>query len=300
MLSSIHRLTLIGVLCSVLCGVVFNSVQTQAQSAQSEPAARPTMFAVGEVLEYRVSYAGLTIGTIKMLTEKRDTLRGQSIVKMKAFIDTAPGIPFVEFHAIYESWADKSGMFSHEFLASNKITGSEDWDYDRYQFLYPQSRINVTSNAKGKQPFAALQSQKRWNDGLSLFFTAREMLNLFQNASQQNASQQSASPTAPVARRNVGIPTMVMGDTSWTIINYKDAQTQTIESPLAKQPIRVVYFNGEAKWRGIYGLAGDFEGWFSDDEARVPIRAKMKVIIGKVNIELVRWRRTGWQPPLAQ
>jgi hypothetical protein len=244
-------------------------------AVQAQP--QTQIFEAGEVLEYRVSYAGITLGTVKLVTEKVDTLRGLGVVKVKAFIDTAPGIPFVEFHSIFESWADKSGVFSHEFLASSKMeTG---WDYDRYQFLYPQSAINMTSNGKGKPAQQTLQSSRRWNDGLSLFYTAREML---------------------TSKRNVSVPTMVMGDTSRTIINFKDAQAQNIEIAALKQPVKTVYFAGEAKWRGIYGLAGGFEGWFSDDAARVPIRAKMQVIVGKVNIELVRWQRGSWQPPQGQ
>jgi N-acetylglucosamine kinase-like BadF-type ATPase len=50
-----------------------------------------------------------------------------------------------------------------------------------------------------------------------------------------------------------------------------------------------VYFRGNSNWTGIYGLTGAFEGWFSDDDARVPIRAKMRVYVGNVLIELVRW-----------
>jgi hypothetical protein len=47
-------------------------------------------------------------------------------------------------------------------------------------------------------------------------------------------------------------------------------------------------------------LTGDFEGWFSNDEARVPILAKMKVILGSITIELMRWKRAGWTPPRAE
>ena len=57
---------------------------------------------------------------------------------------------------------------------------------------------------------------------------------------------------------------------------------------------------GTADFTGIYGMSGDFEGWFSNDEARIPILAKMKVIIGSVTIELTRWTRTGWSPPRAK
>jgi hypothetical protein len=248
--------------------VVIVGVMTTPSHAQ-------TMFEPGEMLEYKVSYAGITLGYVKMLTEKNDTVRGNAVVKVKAFIDTAPGIPFVEFHSIFESWADKSGGFSHEFLASTKTAGG--WEYDRYEFLYPQQRMHITSGMKDHlTKDVTIQTPKRWNDGLSLFFTAREMLR---------------------CGRNINVPTAIMGDTSRTVLNFKDAQPQAVQIDASSYAIKTLYFNGEAKWRGIYGLEGAFEGWFSDDEARVPIRAKMKVIIGNVNIELIRWKRGTWQPP---
>jgi hypothetical protein len=61
-----------------------------------------------------------------------------------------------------------------------------------------------------------------------------------------------------------------------------------------------VGFDGRADFVGIFGLTGGFEGWFSNDEARVPIMAKMKVLIGSVTIELMRWNRPGWTPPRAR
>ena len=47
----------------------------------------------------------------------------------------------------------------------------------------------------------------------------------------------------------------------------------------------------------IFGLTGYFEGWFSNDEASIPIVAKMKVLIGNITLELKSWKREGWIPP---
>jgi hypothetical protein len=44
-------------------------------------------------------------------------------------------------------------------------------------------------------------------------------------------------------------------------------------------------------------LTGYFQGWFSNDETFIPIVAEMKVIIGNVKLELVKWNRKGWNPP---
>jgi hypothetical protein len=66
-----------------------------------------------------------------------------------------------------------------------------------------------------------------------------------------------------------------------------------------KYPVDVVHFEGEAGFVGIFGLTGGFEGWFSNDAAQVPILARMKVILGSVKIELIKWKRAGWTPPRA-
>ena len=50
---------------------------------------------------------------------------------------------------------------------------------------------------------------------------------------------------------------------------------------------------GNAEFVGIFGLTGEFSGWFWNDDARIPIVAKMQVIIGSVTIELMSWKRPG-------
>jgi hypothetical protein len=248
--------------------ILFSSLAPNRTNAQ--------MFQPGEVLEYEVSYLGIVLGTIKMSVEKTDTLRGNNIVKAKANIDTAPGIPFVEFHSIFETWMDASAQHSHQFLSSNRKSDNT-WEYTRYDFLYPQTKIHIEEGMKSaRSKELDIITSKRWSDGLSLFFFAREFVK---------------------SGRFVNVPTAIMSDTSRTLINFRDVQKEAITIPAAKYPIKTVYFKGEAKWRGIYGLEGNFEGWFSDDDARVPIRAKMKVLVGKVDINLVRWKRANWNPP---
>ncbi|MCU0425158.1 MAG: DUF3108 domain-containing protein [Candidatus Kapabacteria bacterium] len=233
------------------------------------------MFQPSEVLEYEVSYLGILLGTIKMTVERADTLRGNNIFKAKADIDTAPGIPFVEFHSVYETWMDASAQHSHQFIASSKTKAG--WEYTRYDFLQPQGKIHVEEGIKNtKQKEFDILTPKRWNDGLSLFFFAREFVK---------------------SGRYVNVPTVINGDTARTLINFRDIQRENLTLNNVQYPVKTLYFKGEAKWKGIYGLEKDFEGWFSDDEARIPIRAKMKVIVGKVDIQLVRWKRANWSPP---
>jgi hypothetical protein len=71
------------------------------------------------------------------------------------------------------------------------------------------------------------------------------------------------------------------------------------EIDAVKYPVETIEFDGRADFVGIFGLTGGFSGWFSNDEAAVPIIAKMKVILGSIRLELVKWNRPGWVPPRA-
>jgi hypothetical protein len=114
-----------------------------------------------------------------------------------------------------------------------------------------------------------------YQDGLSLFFLARKNV---------------------MIRQHMSIPTVVSEKQGVTDIDFTTERTKE-EIDAVKYPVDLIHFEGEAGFVGIFGLTGGFEGWFSNDAARVPIIAKMKVLIGNVRIELIEWKRTGWTPP---
>ena len=114
-----------------------------------------------------------------------------------------------------------------------------------------------------------------YQDGMSLFYFAR---------------------SEALKKQKMTVPTIVnekLGTTDFDFV----AERREIEIDAVDYPVDVVYFRGEAGFVGIFGLTGEFEGWFSNDDARVPVLAKMKVLIGSVRIELMQWKRDGWSPP---
>jgi hypothetical protein len=144
------------------------------------------------------------------------------------------------------------------------------------RFDYSKQDMYVEKENKGKIIYSNhMKSNKKINDGLSLFFLARQMCNI---------------------KQVMSIPTLLDKDIVTTTINFQK-KNENIEIDAVNYPIKTLYFNGVANWTGIYGITGKFEGWFSDDEARIPIKAKMKVYVGDVNIELIKWKRTSWNPP---
>ncbi len=182
----------IKVVCVFLCFVVFGGMIT-AHTAQAQ------MAYPGEELEYEVSFLGIKLGTIKMITEATQTLNGKTVYKMKAYIDSRPGIPFVDLHSVYESWMDNSATYSHQFAANTKQSENS-WMYDKYVFDYDHTVIQMEKfEDKKLKSKKSITTPKKWNDGCSLFFTARQLL---------------------FAKKSIKIPTVVQEDTVFTTIAF--------------------------------------------------------------------------------
>ncbi len=229
----------------------------------------------GEELEYEVSFYNIKLGKIRVVTEESVDYKGTKVYRAKAYMDSYSGIPFVDLHTIYSSWIDPTISFSHNFEGSMKMDATR-WAFQRIVFDYANEQI-INEKWEDKVQIEKLitKNTQKVNDGCSLFFLARQYAGM---------------------KRTVKIPTLIDTKIGTTYINFI-GKKENVSIPANKYPIRTVYFDGRADWEGIYGLSGKFEGWFSDDEARVPIRAKMNVYVGNVVIELIKWKREGWTPP---
>jgi hypothetical protein len=231
-------------------------------------------FSEGEELVYNVRYAFFNLGQIRIKTVSKTMPDGRPSVLTRAFIDSYRGIPFVDLHAIFESAIDEQ-MFSRRFMG--RIKQDNIWDFSRYEFQYDRNRVIVEMGERdtvvAKRETIAVKSP--YQDGLSLFFLARDGL---------------------FSGKRVDAPTMIKEKQVNTVIAFSDKRT-SVEIDAVEYPVDVAQFDGTMEFTGIFGLTGDFEGWFSNDEARIPILAKMKVLIGSVTIELMDWKRPGWVPP---
>lgn len=242
--------------------VVTLSKPTQAQMYQPD-----------EELEYKVSYLGINLGTIKFVNEGYQTVNGKKVCKSKAYINSNPGIPFVSLHVIFESWYDMSVTHSHKFAGHNQ-DGNE-WLYEELLFDYNYKRILINKWKQKKLYYTdTIWTSKKWNDGLSLFYLARNYVH---------------------SKKKMTVGCHV-NDTMYTTINFFDKK-ENVEIDAVNYPIKTSYLNGSFNGIGIYGLSGKYEGWFSDDQAAIPIKAYMKLYVGNAKIELVKWKRKDWYPP---
>jgi hypothetical protein len=249
-----------------LCFILFSVVGISA----AEPVVQ-----VGEELVYEVSYSGVKLGSITMKTEGMQAYNGEQVYKMKCTMKSYPSIPFVGLHVTYESWIDKSLTNSEKFVGNYEDNG---WVYQEILFNYDKHTLS-NQKFKNKQKIFSKQMEisGKMNDGLSLFFLARKY------------SKNKKSYRLPV----------FVDDTAAAVINFT-GKKEDVQIEAVKYPVKTIYLNGNLEFKGVYGLSGKYQGWFSDDNARIPIKAEMNVMVGKVKIELKSWKRTGWNPPEAE
>jgi hypothetical protein len=234
-----------------------------------------SVFQIGEELTYNVSYASIDIGRVRIKIV--DTIRTNDHLSYKAlaYIDSYKGVPFVNLHSVYENLINEN-LYSAWFHSKTKEDNH--WREFIYNFEYPRHAIFIEEGIWKSGTIEkrdTLRIDTLYQDGLSLFFLARKYV---------------------MTRQKVTIPTVVREKCGTTYLNFTTERTKE-EIDAVKYPIDLIHFEGEAGFVGIFGLTGGFEGWFSNDAARVPIIANMKVLIGNVRIELIEWKRSGWAPP---
>lgn len=226
-----------------------------------------------EELIYEVSWTVIKLGTIRIKTF-RD-------YRAEAHIDSYDGIPFVDLHSIHYCTMD-SNFFS---LGSRSIDKKEN-EWRGIEYIYDLAhRILTVEETFRSDPQLPPVRQRildtlRLNsdkvvDGLSIAYFPRSLIH---------------------TKQTVNVPTVLYGKIGVTTYRFTDIKSEEAIGALDR-PVRVVELDGSTTAEGLYGMTGEFRGWFSDDAAAVPIKGKLKVLIGNVTVELVGWHRSGWAPP---
>jgi hypothetical protein len=240
-----------------------------------------SVYCEGEDLVYEVSWTAIKLGQLHFRMISSGTENGQAAHNVSARIDSYRGLPFVDLHVLERSTMDDWG---HSFGSSSNEKHGDEWVVDTSVYdstlhgiiIDRRLRKDLKSPPYSNPLYDTLHlSQVPFDDGLSLLFWARAYSRL---------------------NDTVSIPTEVYGKIGTTIL-YKPIKTVDVNIDAYKHPIRTVEIDGKALFKGLYGMTGDFKGWFSDDPAAVPIRAEMEVLIGHATIELKSWHREGWIIP---
>lgn len=229
----------------------------------------------GEELVYIVSYGFIELGEVRInLTEKKYT-DGKEIYVSKSTMKTYKGIPFVSLNSVFESEMafENNSIYTVHFKATEyKEDGVLKIDYN---FYYDSNYVHVTVTKDGRtqrDEKIRINENVKFQDGLSLFYCAR--LNSFSD-------------------ENFLIP-VFMNEAETSVNYFFNSQKEETSVSIFDYNLRTVRCNGTANFKGVFGLTGEFAGWFSDDEARIPLKSQMNVMIGSVSLELDSYKRKNW------
>ncbi len=234
------------------------------------------VFEDGEELYYEVNYSFINIGWIKFNAERE--LGKPDVYDCKAVMKSSEGLPFVtvnyEFHSVIEA---KDGN-----VKPLKFTAYEFKDEKRsvltYDYNYDSGFVDIKKiGFDGQQEVnKRIMTNTQFQDGLSIFYYARYAFDKSQT---------------------VNIPVIMYVDSAMMKIDFDTKATDVIMSGV-KYDVSSVYLEGFAYFTAVFGLTGDFSGYFSNDAARIPLEAKLKVKIGNISVELKSWKRKNWTPPV--
>lgn len=244
------------------------------------PADTVRAFPPGEELLYEVSWWIVRLGTIRVRVVDTADGGGGMRTTARADIDSYSGIPLANLHVTTETVMD-SGWRSDRFLG---ITQDGDaWRTIRYRYAAGESLLFVERGSAAGREARDFEVTKvetvgvgpGYHDGLSILYFAR--------ARAANGGELAVATVVEGAK----------GSTAFDFHGERGAE----EIDAVDYPVDVIGLSGRADFSGIFGLTGEFEGRFSNDDAHVPVRATLEVVLGSVSVELIGWKRGGWKPP---
>ncbi|MBV6480101.1 MAG: hypothetical protein HGGPFJEG_02935 [Ignavibacteria bacterium] len=229
----------------------------------------------GEELVYVVSYGFIKLGEVKISLSGKKYIEGKEIYFSKATMKTYSGIPFVSLNSVFESEMiyENNRVYSRRFKA---VEYKEDGILKiEYAFNYDSNFVHVIVTKDGRtdrDEKIKINQNVKFQDGLSLFYCAR---------------------LDSYSEENFMIP-VFMNEAETSVKYYFNSQKEETSASIFDDDIKTIRCNGNASFKGVFGLTGEFAGWFSDDEARIPIKSQMNVMIGSVTLELESYKRKNW------
>ncbi|TKB69510.1 MAG: DUF3108 domain-containing protein [Nitrospira sp.] len=224
------------------------------------PAAR--FFHVGEQLTYEISWMNITAGTAVMAVRDAGMDGERPVAKL---VTTAQSSPFVtKFFPVdnrIESIVDPATLLP-EHLNFRRREGKKKEDFE-YTFHQKEGRITVVKGGTTE----TLEMPTGTQDVISCLYYARSTLS-FQPGSSLTMN--------------------VYYDKKNRKLDVQVEEIETVSGPWGEvETVRVLVI---MPFQGLFLNQGNIRVWFTNDDRRIPIRMKAKVIIGSIVADLV----SGW------
>ena len=231
-----------------------------AVPAGEPSSARP--FQVGEQLTYEISWLNITAGTAVMAVSDAGMDGGRPLAKLITTAQSRPAITkFFPVDNRVESIVDPATLFpEHLFFKRREGKKKEDIEYAFHQ---KEGTVTVIKGGESE----TFEMPPGTQDVISCLYFARSGL--------------SFQPGASLIMN-------VFHDKKNRKLEARVEEIETVSGPWGEvEAARVLVV---MPFQGLFLNQGNIRVWFTNDERRIPVRMKAKVIIGSIVADLVnRW-----------
>jgi len=216
-------------------------------------------FKVGEVLTFDVKYGFVTAGIAEFSIPKITKLAGRETYNVVFKVNSVPAFdPFYKVRDRYETYIDVEGIFPWRFEQHIREGG-----YSRDFSAFFDQRKGKAKTSEGQY-----EIPKYVNDIVSAFYLARTFdysnLKKGDKINLQNFYKDKVYPLDVVFHGREQV-TVAAGTFDCIILE-----------PLAKEG-------------GLFKSEGTMLLWVTDDDIKMPVKVKTKVIIGSIDAELTKY-----------
>lgn len=223
-------------------------------------------FAVGEKLTFDVKYGFVTAGVAEFSVPKITKLAGRNVYNVEFKVNTVPAFdPFYKVRDRYETYIDVEGLFPWRFEQHIREGG-----YTRdFSAFFDQRK------GKAKTSEGSYDIPKYVNDIVSAFYYARSL--------DLSKIKQGETIRLENFYKNKVYPLDVV---------YKGKEKVSVTAGtfdcIILEPI--------VKEGGLFKSEGNIVIWLTDDNLKIPVKVKTKILIGSIDAELTGY--SGLSGPL--
>lgn len=243
---------------SMILIILLISTKTSAQKSEFRVIENKA-FKVGEVLTFDVKYGFVTAGVAEFSIPKITKLAGRETYNVVFKVNSVPAFdPFYKVRDRYETYIDVEGIFPWRFEQHIREGG-----YSRDFSAFFDQRKGKAKTSEGQYDIP-----KYVNDIVSAFYLARTFdysnLKKGDKIHLQNFYKDKVYPLDVVFHGREQV-TVAAGTFDCIILE-----------PLAKEG-------------GLFKSEGTMLLWVTDDQIKMPVKVKTKVIIGSIDAELTKY-----------
>lgn len=234
----------------------------------------PETFSYDERLRYTVTYIGIRIGTIEMLNRfnEHDPDRiDETVITLRTF----SGIPFLSVHTEFYSRRGSDGFF----------TESTTFDRERNTWAYYHaSRIDKRKDIIVDRGYKNRDNGTVFDTEIDTLYPGKHVHDALTFVSILRDSAHAENPY------------------EFDILIDRTVEKIRINSPKKKEKLDVRAFDNETEayhitgvidFTAIHGLTREYQSWISTDKQRIPLKARVRIGIGSVKIELEEYEYNG-------